>query len=176
MTLLILLTGCDEEKPFRESSDAVSAGKVLPDQVTSNAHIYLYRAGRKTTDLIADEIQKYTRLDSTIAIHMTAEFYDSTGARISTLTADRGFVREKDNFMRVAGSVVVIGQDSVRLETEYLEWDAERDRVVTDSFVTITRNNDILHSYGMETDPGLKNTTLKKKVSGRLTEVEKLKK
>lgn len=154
----------------------MSATHLQPDQVTSKAHIFLYKAGRKTTDLTADEIQQYTRLDSTIAVHIAADFFDSTGAWVSTLTAKKGYIKEKNNYLAVSGSVVVVGQNSARLETEYLVWDADHDKVVTDSFVTITRSHDVLRGYGLETDPALKNIIIKRQVSGRLTEVDRLKK
>jgi LPS export ABC transporter protein LptC len=176
IALLAVAGGCSDDKPYRETTSTAATDRLLPDQVTSKAHIFLYKAGRKTTDLTADEIQKYTRLDSTIATNIAADFFDSTGTWVSNLTARKGYIREKNNYLAVSGSVVVVGQDSARLETEYLVWDADHDKVVTDSFVTITRNHDVLRGYGLETDPALKNTTLKRQVSGRLTQVEKLKK
>jgi LPS export ABC transporter protein LptC len=171
-----IVGGCSDDKAYRDTTATVTSNRLQPDQVTSKAHIFLYKAGRKTTDLTADEIQQYTRLDSTIATNINADFFDSTGAWVSNLTAKKGYIREKNNYLAVSGSVVVVGQDSARLETEYLVWDADHDRVVTDSFVTINRNHDVLRGYGLETDPALKNTTLKRQVSGRLTQVEKLKK
>jgi LPS export ABC transporter protein LptC len=169
----IALGGCggDGKPPGAEGTAVIDSGG--PDQVTSNARIFLYAEGRKTTDLRADRIMQYTAKDSTIAERLDVDFFDSTGAKISNLIADRGYIREKDNFLAVNGSVKVLGEDSVRLFTEYLEWDAGKDRVVTDSFVTIIQNQDTIRSYGVETDPRLRNITFKRKVSGRLTDVEK---
>ena len=66
----------------------------------------------------------------------------------------------------------MIGENA-RLETEYLEWDAGQDRIITDSFVTVIWGaGDTVRSIGAETDPRLKDITFKKKVSGRLTERE----
>lgn len=170
----IALAGCggDSKPPGAEGTAVVDSGG--PDQVTSNAHMFLYAEGRKTTDLRADRIMQYTAKDSTIAERLDVDFYDSTGVKISNLIADRGYIREKDNFLAVNGSVRVLGEDSVRLFTEYLEWDAGKDRVVTDSFVTIIQNQDTIRSYGVETDPRLRNITFKRKVSGRLTDMEKV--
>ena len=168
----IFALGCgSEERPqtIPQAGPSESAG---PDQVTSNAHIYMYSKGYKTTDLRADQIRQYTKLDSTIAVRLHADFFDSTGARVSTLTARNGYIREKDNFLAVNDSVVVIGENA-RLETEYLEWDAGQDRIITDSFVTVIWGaGDTVRSIGAETDPRLKDITFKKKVSGRLTERE----
>ncbi len=175
MAATVMMTGCgSDSKPPSAHGSAVtdSAG---PDQVTSNARIFLYSKGRKTTDLRADQIMQYTAKDSTIAQRLDVDFFDSTGAKISNLIADFGYIREKDNFLAVTGSVKVLGEDSTRLFTEYLEWDAGKDRVVTDSFVTIiTQNQDTIRSYGVVTDPRLRDITFKKKVSGRLTNMEKV--
>lgn len=173
--ILVLVSGCSEDSISQNGSAALPVDAITPDQVTSKARIYLYSGGHKTTDLRANELRQFTRLDSTVAIKLYIEFFDSTGARVSTLTADEGYIREKDDFLAVFGSVVAIGEDSVRVETEYLEWDATSELVETDSFVTVIRNGDTLTSYGMITDPGLRDITFKKQVSGALTDMEKIK-
>lgn len=172
----IILSSCADNDSSSEIAMDQAEGILQPDQITSNAHILLYSGGNKTTDLQADEIWQFTMLDSAIAFGLYVEFYDTTGARISTLTSREGYIREKDNYLAVSGSVVVIGRDSVRLETEYLEWDGGKDSVVTDSFVTVIwEEGDTLMSYGLQSDPQLKDVTFKHKVSGRLTDVEKAK-
>jgi len=168
----ILALGCSDEKLSSEGGEDYTVGSE-PDQITHNAHIFLYKGGYKTTDLMADEIRQFTALDSAVASNLTVEFFDTTGARVSTLTADEGYIREKDQYLAVSGSVVVIGKDSTRLETEYLEWDGDKDSVVTDSFVTVIEKDDTLMSYGFQSDPELKDVTFKHRVSGRLTDVDK---
>ncbi len=181
-TILILLgllpflsAGCSDDRVSSNGAQTAADEGIQPDQVTHNAHIYLYKGGHKTTDLTADEIQQFSHLDSAFATNLTVEFFDSTGARVSTLTANEGYIREKEKYLAVSGSVVVIGQDSVRLETEYLEWDGDKDSVVTDSFVTVIEESDTLMSYGFQSDPELKNVTFKRQVRGRLSDVEKIK-
>ncbi len=168
----IVALGCGEDKLNSESGEDFTEG-AQPDQITHNAHIFLYKGGHKTTDLTADEIRQFTTLDSALASNLTVEFFDTTGTRVSTLTADEGYIREKDQYLAVSGSVVVIGEDSVRLETEYLEWDGDKDSVVTDSFVTVIEKGDTLMSYGFQSDPELKDVTFKHRVRGRLSDVEK---
>lgn len=168
----ILALGCGDDKVSSEGGEDFTEG-AQPDQVTHNAHIFLYKGGYKTTDLTADEIRQFTTLDSAVASNLTVEFFDTTGARISTLTAKEGYIREKDQYLAVSGSVVVIGKDSARLETEYLEWDGDKDSVVTDSFVTVFEKGDTLMSYGFQSDPQLKDVTFKHRVSGRLIDVDK---
>lgn len=174
--LLILagvFAGCEDDRSEFGSAYEDDFDSLQPDQITSDAHIYLYKAGRRTTDLTASEIRQFTILDSTIAYDLYVEFFDSTGERMSTLQADNGYIREKDNFLAVNGSVKVIGEDSVILLSEYLEWDAAKDSVVTDSFVTIIREGDTLTSYGMQSDPALKNISFKN-ASGRVSDIKKV--
>lgn len=171
---MAILSGCGEDGNNAKTTEVMTDGILQPDQVTTNAHIYLYSGGHQTTDLLADTIWQFTKLDSAIATNLLVEFFDTTGTRISTLTAKEGYIREKDNYLAVSGSVVVIGEDSVRLETEYLEWDGIKDSVVTDSFVTIIEKSDTLMSYGFQSDPQLRDIIFKHKVSGRVTDVEKV--
>lgn len=174
LPVIFMAAGCGDDRRDRVADDGTPSDSLAPDQVTSRARMYLYSAGRKTTDLTADQLQQFSLRDSTVATNLKVDFFDSTGARMSTLTADEGYIREKDNFLAVSGSVVVVGRDSVTVLTEYLEWNGAKDSVVTDSFVTVIQHNDTLYSYGMQTDPKMKNITFKRKVSGRLTDVEKI--
>ena len=171
----VIGAGCGEDDIGNDKSMTLPTDKTIPDQVTSNARIYLYSGGHKTTDLQADELAQFTDLDSTIATNIRAKFFDSTGALVSTLTSNFGYIREKDNFLAVSGSVIVVGEDSVQVRTEYLEWDAANEEVETDSFVTVIRENDTLRSFGLVTDPRLRDITFKKQVSGTLTDMEKMK-
>lgn len=173
--MILLTTGCSDEKTSQGESATLPVGKNLPDQITSNARIYLYSGGHKTTDLQADELAQFTDLDSTVATNVRAKFFDSTGSVVSTLTSDFGYIRERDNFLAVSGSVIVIGEDSIQLRTEYLEWQAAKEEVETDSFVTVIRENDTLYSLGLVTDPRLRDITFKNQVSGTLTDMEKIK-
>jgi len=170
----LVAIGCGDDNVSSNGSQHAAESGLQPDQVTRNAHIFLYKGGHRTTDLTADEIEQFTALDSAYATNLIVEFFDTTGAHISTLTADRGFIKEKDHYLAVFGSVIVIGRDSVRLETEYLEWDGDKDSVVTDSFVTVIEEGDTLMSYGFQSDPQLRNVTFKRQVRGRLTDVEKI--
>ncbi len=174
LILMLAAAGCGQDDLREKGAVTLPVDGATPDQITSNARIYLYSGGYKTTDLRADELEQFTKLDSTVATNIEAEFFDSTGAVVSTLTAGYGYIRERDNFLAVSDSVVVIGEDSVRIETQYLEWDAARELVETDSFVTVIREGDTLTSIGLVTDPRLSDITFKKQVSGTLTNMEKL--
>jgi hypothetical protein len=70
-------------------------------------------------------------------------------------------------------SVVAINDSSgVRLETDELMWRKEHKKIVTDKFVRITTEDEVIEGYGFESDQSLRNyviydityqTTMKKK-------------
>lgn len=173
---MVIAGGCDEGSQLDIKDMAAPSDTAEPDKVTEQARYSLYTAGHKTTYIRADRLDKFTRRDSMVAINIDIDFYDSTGVIVSNLVAREGYIRERDDFLAVTGSVVIIGEDSVRIETEYLEWDNENERIRTDSFVTVIYSNgNVLYSYGIESDAKLENIEFKKQVSGRLTDMGKRK-
>jgi hypothetical protein len=56
----------------------------------------------------------------------------------------------------------------VHLVTSQLAWEPSTEQIVSDSFVTATRQNDILRGYGMVSDPELKNIVFKRQISGQM--------
>ncbi len=172
--IFIIAVGCSDSPDSSSNTHDVVLDSITPDQVTSKARIFLYNGGIKTTDLHAEQLRQFSKLDSTIAFDLDVDFFDSTGVKISNLKADSGYIREKNNFLSVTGNVVVIGKDSVMVFTEYLEWDAANEMVNTDSFVVVIRDNDTLTSYGMITDPKLENITFKRQVQTRISDIERV--
>ena len=62
-------------------------------------------------------------------------FFNSAGDTVSTLKALSGEINEQTNRMIVSGTVVLVSQDSTRLETDTLQWDRETERITGDGQV-----------------------------------------
>jgi LPS export ABC transporter protein LptC len=152
--------------------DSLAVAKIRPDQEMRNARIYLYNKAIITTDIKADYIEKYEKLDSTLAWKLNVHFFDSTGKELSNMVADSGLVRERTNIMIANGHVVVISEDNSKLETEQLLWNAQKNKIETDKFVRIIQNEDTLTGYGLEADQRLKKIKIKKQVSGNIRKTE----
>lgn len=163
---LISLWGCTGEDS--SSSETEDSKVASTEQVLHDSRIYLTRDGRTTAIIDAVLIEKHFGQKETIARDITAHFYDSSGHKTSWLTADSGEVIEENNQMTVWGDVEVTSDDGVKLFTETLKWDQDRNRVVNNVYNEIHRGDDILRGYGLETDRNLKEFTLKKQVSGRI--------
>jgi LPS export ABC transporter protein LptC len=168
------LTGCGGEQTASTSQSASTDSIARPDTELSGARIYLYDKSRVTTEIVADKIVRFQAIDSTMAYKLDIDVYDSTG-RVSThVVGDSGIIRENTGRMHIYGHVVVINEDSSKLETDYLFWDSKTDRIQTDAFVKVTRGEDVMTGWGMEADQRLNHITILKQVSGTITDIKNL--
>ena len=117
--LALMFASCAETSEDRATDlpDSTEVAIMRPDQQIRDARISLYDGPNRTTDVYADYIEKYEKLDSTQAKKLNVYFFDNEGKQISNLVADSGIVREQVNFMEVFGNFVVTTEDSSILYT-----------------------------------------------------------
>ncbi|NNE08287.1 MAG: LPS export ABC transporter periplasmic protein LptC, partial [Gemmatimonadetes bacterium] len=82
----------------------------------------------------------------------------------TTLTADHGTMERGSSDMHATGNVVIENVEGTRVETESIQYQDEQERIFTDDFVTILRGNKKITGYGLETDPELNETLIKRDV------------
>lgn len=175
-SLAVLLSGCSQ-KTVSEIDRADSAASILrPDSEVSVATVYLYDREEVTIEIRADLIRRFEAIDSTMAYVLDIDFFDSLGMISSNLIGDSGVIRESSNQLQVYGRVVVVTQDSARLETDYLYWDPDVGKITSDAFVRFTRGEDVMTGWGMEADPDLGRLRILSDVSGSVSESEVLSK
>jgi LPS export ABC transporter protein LptC len=176
LSAVCVIVGCSDRSEIKapgvDQADSTQVAKPRPDQQIRGAHIGLFDGPIKTTDIQAEYIEKFVKQDSTLAWGLVVHFYDANGKETSNLTADSGLVRESTKWMVANGNVVVVTEDSSRLETEQLFWYGDQEMIKTDSFVTVYQHGDTLRGYGLETDHGLKRVKIKRQVSGTLKSTE----
>lgn len=166
VVLSALLSACaDTEQRPREPSD-----EKIPDSIIYDATVALTSEGKKEAVIYADTLSVFDREDSTAARGVKVDFYDDEGSYRSTLTSERGLVRQSSREIWVWGDVVV-NSDTSRLETESLHWDPARQLIVTDDFVRLYRGTDMVSGYGMEADSRLEHVRILRDVKGTITEV-----
>jgi LPS export ABC transporter protein LptC len=174
MILILAVAGCSTDKSNTGNLSSQGDSLFRPDSEVSGARIYLYDKGQVTSEIYSKKIMKFEEKDSTAAYELNINIFDSTG-RVSThIVGDSGFIRENKGFMNIFGNVVVITDDSTTLETEYLWWDSNTDRIKTDAFVRITQGEDIITGWGLDADNRLKDFKILSQVSGTITDPEKL--
>ena len=171
--LVLIGMGCDSEKSFKPRS-AAGDGTKLPDTETGGALISLYNGEELTTTIRADKILKFETQDSAVAYNLKIQFLDSAGQAVTDLVGDSGIVRENKGLFEIFGNVVGVSfAQNTKLETDYLKWNPEINRIQTDAFVRITRGQsggDVITGWGLETDRQFSRVKILREVSGSVSE------
>ncbi len=153
-----------------ESNSPVPALNV-PDQIMENSTITFSEEGIRSATIFAEYVAVYEKLDLKKATKLHVDFYGKNGSHTSVLVADSGVIQERKQKFEASGNVVVTTDEGIKLETQSLRWDPQNAKIVTDDFVTITKDKDIITGYGLETDQELKHFVIKKRVRGKIKEL-----
>jgi LPS export ABC transporter protein LptC len=164
-----LLTGCSQKTVSQGDQTAVDS-TLRPDSEVSGATIFLYDRDIVTAEIRSNLMRRFEAIDSTVAYVLDVDFFDSAGQKTSNLIADSGVIREKDDRLEVFGKVIVVTQDSARLDTKFLRWNPQRHKIESDAFVKFTRGTDVMTGWGMEADPDLGRLKILSDVSGSVSE------
>jgi len=177
VSFFLILFGCSEHNEIKAPGvgvDESSVAVVRPDEQIKNAQITLFDGSVKTVDILADYIEKYNKRDSALAWGLDVTFFDSEGKVSSKLFADSGLIRESINYMIANGNVVVINEDSSRLETEQLIWHGKNDKIENDVFVRLYQHGDTLEGIGFEAYRPYKGFKIKRQGKGVFEDVERI--
>jgi len=130
---------------------------IYPDQIISDAEVIFTQNERVTSILNASRLLIYEEEGLTIADSaFQLDMFNTEGVHSSVLTADSGIVKGEDSLIAI-GTVVVVSDSGVVLETERLYWDRMRGGVRSDTSVVLTTETDTLYGDGLIADEGLNN-------------------
>ncbi|MGH7593736.1 MAG: LPS export ABC transporter periplasmic protein LptC [Gemmatimonadales bacterium] len=151
--MIVLLAACRDRgvAPHRVAS-ADSADQVL-DSMTFD----VTRDGVKSSRVQAESAWVYQLRQVADLKNMTVTSYDSTGATISTITADRGVYAMRDKNLDARGHVIAHSSGGRVLKTEHLVYDRIRNLITSDTAFTSTSPKANLSGAWFEADPGFKN-------------------
>jgi len=142
----------------------------VPDQESFGVTVTEFKGDTKKWIFYADYVATYNDSRLSKAKKIKIDFFDETGNRFSTLTADSGLIMEKSKDLIAQGNVVMVSNDGTRLETEELKWDNRKGKVVSDLFVRITQGDNVITGIGLESDPRLEHFEIKNRIRGRVYE------
>ena len=149
----------------RQQTSNPSAGEVrVPDQEARDFTLTESLEGRKNWTLHAVYAAMYNNQSLVDARTVRIEFFDKDGKKFSTLLADEGRVYQRSNDLEARGHVRVTTESGIFMETDSLRWQNARGKIVSDGFVRVTRQHDIVTGYGFESDPSLDHFTLRQQV------------
>jgi LPS export ABC transporter protein LptC len=134
-----------------------------PDQESWNTEIILTKNGQRRAVVLAGHLTKSN--DESIVVldeEVDVDFFNEEQAHLSHLKSRQAQVNESTNDLFASGNVVVVSDSGVTLFTEELEWDNQRERILSEVFITFVENTDTLTGIGFESDSDLKNWVIEK--------------
>ena len=96
-------------------------------------------------------------------------FYDSLEQVSSSLTAERAVFNQKTHIFDARGNVVVKNlEKNQQLNTEHLIWNQEKGKILSDEFVKITTEEQIIMGEGLEANESFETYQINK-ITGTIT-------
>jgi len=169
---LVLVAGCKGKN--KNSGGDVSSGNA--EQFLEKFSMVETQAGKKQWELeaaraILQESEKRTKMEK-----IKLKFYKEE-VLASVLIAEKGDINTETGDMEATGNVVFTSEsEKVKIETDKLNWDNKSRKIVTDSFVKETRPGGIVTGYGLEADPDLSRSVIKREVKAQVIPQNKEKK
>lgn len=168
---VIAWLGCSDNTS--ETAPAKTSLQNLPDQIMTDAEIYLTSDGIRKGTIKSESLKVYSRMDTTLLYQVEMLFFDSLGHHTSTLLADSARVSQRSNTVSAMGHVKAWRNDNRRIIADSLRWDAKTEKIVTEGYVEIYRDEDVLTGYGLETDQRMEQTIIKRNPRGTISEPAK---
>ena len=154
------LASCDQA---RRAVPGAASGE-LPDQEVSDFMVTETDAGKPEWTLHARSAAIFNARNILSARGVRIDFFDENGERSSTLTAREGEMHQIRRDMEARGNVVLQTTEGTRMSTESLRFLNATQKIVSDEFVRVERQGDVLTGYGFESDPELKHFEFKRQV------------
>jgi len=157
--IFIYLVGCSKMTDEQVSGPE----KQYPDQESWSSQITLTKDGQKRALVDAGHLTKYNNMayismDENVEI----DFFNNEERHLSHLKSKTAIVYESTNDLIAKGDVVVVSDSGVTLYTQELKWNHERERILSDGFITFITEQDTLNGVGFESDSDLKNWIIRK--------------
>jgi LPS export ABC transporter protein LptC len=147
----------DHGVPPRRTVAADSA-----DQILSGMSTTISRDGVRESIVTADSTWIYEQRQVSDLKTMIVTMFDSTGAVISRITADKGIYRIRDQSLDARGHVVATSPSGRVLKTEHLVYDTRRNIVSSDTAFTSTSPKLNMSGAYFTADPGFNHVVVTK--------------
>lgn len=153
-----------------ETKKTTSVQAEMPDETVTDFRTQESDSGRVAWTVKAPHADRYNARNVFVMTDPKIEFYDEMGNLQTTLTAKNGEYFLSTHDMLAYGDVVAVTYKGEVLETDTLRYLNKEDKIVSDSFVKLTRGKDVLTGIGLEADHTLESVDIKKDVRARIIE------
>ncbi len=164
--MLVLALACTQEEVSDDWLKELDLSKEVAEEVeilySDSAKVRVRITGPRM-DYLADRANPVQEFPKGVFV----EFYDEDLNVTSTLSGNFAQRFENKNLIIVRDSVVWQSNEGEKLESEELIWDEQEQRVYTQKFARITREDEVIYGYGFEATQNFKDARIKA-VTGRI--------
>ncbi|MCB0747198.1 MAG: LPS export ABC transporter periplasmic protein LptC [Ignavibacteriae bacterium] len=157
--LTLIIISCSETK-LKPQTDSSINSEDIPDQESRNATITFTEEGKLKAILYAEVIRVLGDKNQKDLENVKIDFYNEQELQTSSLTSRKGRIDDNTQDMFAIDSVIAVSDSGVTLTTDELIWKNRTRKIVTDKFVRIVSDNEIIEGYGFESDQNLQNYTI----------------
>ena len=159
--LSFLLISCNNEK-IKPKIDLTMDEENIPIQESWNSKILFTENGKLKGILYTDYLEAYNEPKEKLLDNVKVEFFNSSGKKTSQLTSKKGKIDDHTQDMYAIDSVVAVNDSAkVKLESDELMWRKKDEKIVSDKFVRITTETEIIEGFGLESDQSIENYIIK---------------
>ncbi len=147
--VLVFIISCENDiKEVQEltakQDSAIMSAKEIEMKYTINGELQVF--------VKAPLLNKYVEQDGKSYIDfpkgMDLTFYDEFGNISSTLKSNYSIYWESDGIWEAKYDVEAVNEKGEKLNTEYLIWHQETEKISSDKFVTMTTNDGVIYGDG----------------------------
>jgi len=161
LLLLMFSISCNDEK-IKPKINFTIAEENMPIQQSWNSKILFTENGILKGILYTDYLEAFKKPKEKLLTNVKVEFFNSRGIKTSQLTSKRGRIDDISQDMFAIDSVVAINDSAnVKLETDELMWRKKDQKIVSEKFVRITTETEIIEGYGLVSDQHIQNYVIK---------------
>ena len=158
---IILITAfmfsCTGEK-IRPHVNLTMEEENIPVQESWDSKVIFTENGILKGILYTDHLRAFNDPKEKLLDGVRFEFFNEEGKKTSQLTSKHGRIDELTQDMYAIDSVVAINDSSnIKLETDELMWRKKDEKIISDKFVRVTSDEEIIEGYGFESDQQIKN-------------------
>lgn len=158
---MVLIISCNSEN-IKPKVDLTLEEENIPILESWKSKMLFTEDGNLKAILYTDYLEAYENPKEKLLQNVKVEFFNSKGKKTSQLTSKRGRIDDVTQDMYALDNVVAINDSSnVKLETEELMWRKLDQKIVSDKFVRITTNTEIIEGFGLVSDQHIKNYVIK---------------
>lgn len=149
--LFVLLFSCEND--MKEVSYITARAEVVPTESSTDLRVMFTDSGNLEFRMLAAQMDHYVLGVSEPYSEFTKgiyiESYDKTNKVKSTMKADYAIRYETSKKMEAKKNIEIVNENGERLKTEHLVWDEETHKIISDTYVEIRTNKEVIQGSGL---------------------------